>query len=155
MTKVTNLPFSADVLALNPALVSDRDAPYRTKADRILKSGDDFDSELERDFYVELATRPGITVLRKFWTFNLPGGVSYTPDFLTWFTPSEPGRLPCDLTIYECKGHAKQKNARDSWTRFRIASGMFPIFTFVLVMRTPAGSWTEDRYVSTGTVEKW
>lgn len=140
------MTYSADVLKLNPELA--QATAYRVKAERVLKLGDGFDSQLERDFNAELLAR-GCTVRREGWTFHLPGGVDYTPDFVAWETPGVRYHTGVNLlgdlavTIYEVKGDLKQKNARDSRTRFKIAAGLYPCFTFVWVTRNTRGQWRE------------
>lgn len=127
--------FSDDVLKLNPDLA--QSAAYRVNAERAIKLGDGFDSQLERDFFEELMARPYAEVRPHGFTFHLPGGVAYTPDFIAWVRHMETVR------VYEVKGDLKQKNARDSRTRFKIAAGLYPCFTFVWVTRNAKGQWIE------------
>ncbi len=140
------MPSSDDVLKLNPGLTEQ--ATCRVKTERAPKLADGFDSQLERDYADELIGL-GYTVMRAGWTFHLPGGVDYTPDFVAWMSPSvgyQTGlRLigNCKIAVYEVKGNLKQKNARDSRTRFKIAAGLYPCFTFVWVTRNAAGQWIE------------
>ncbi len=138
--------FSEDVLRLNPELAQLSQMDYRTPSDR-LSITDGFDSQLERDFYAELIAR-GYAVQLHGWTFHLPGGVDYTPDFIAWRT-SEHSREAFDprLMIYEVKGHSKQKNARDSRTHFKIAAGLYPVCEFYWVTRDDAGRWIIKRAV--------
>ena len=124
---------SADVLALNPELRSARHVTYKQKPERLLID-DGYDSQLERDFGLELRTRGGRVQLHG-WTFHLPGGVDYTPDFIV----DDAGQL----SVYEVKGNLKQKNARDSRTRFKIAAGLYPALRFVWVTRDRRGAWHE------------
>lgn len=138
--------FSDDVLKLNPGLA--QSAAYRVKAERVIKLTDGFDSQLERDYASELNSL-GYTVMREGWTFHLPGGVDYTPDFVAWMSESIGYHTGLRLIgnrkifVYEVKGNLKQKNARDSRTRFKIAAGLYPCFTFVWVTRNAAGHWIE------------
>jgi len=136
--------FSADVLKLNPELATPgRPVTYRVKHERVLKASDVggaagslFDSQLECDFYAELLAR-GLIVCPHPFTLHMPGGVDYTPDFMAWFADK---LWPA---VYEVKGSGKAKNARDSRTRFRIAAGLYPCFTWVWVTRSPRGAWIE------------
>lgn len=133
-----NLQFSDDVLKLNPDLKPA--TTYRTKAERTLKATDldGYDSLLERAFDRELTARAVPHVLHPF-TFHLPGGVDYTPDFIGFVADDLPA-------VYELKGHSKMKNARDSRTRFRIAAGLHPWARFVWVTRSDTGQWIEKPY---------
>lgn len=65
---------------------------------------------------------------------------AYTPDFLVWWAD---GRI----TVEEVKGSVRSKNARDSITRLHVATKLFPMFTWYLVMR-PKGQW-EEKCIST------
>jgi hypothetical protein len=129
------MTYSQDVLKLNPELTPAR-ATYRVQPERVLKASDGFDSQLERAFDAELRAR-GYEVRPHGWTFHLPGGVDYTPDFIAWY--------PYQVTVhvYEVKGSMKQHNARDSRTRFKVAAGLYPQLTFVWVTRDRAGQWIE------------
>ncbi len=127
------MTYSADVLALNPELAG-RTA-YRVRPERVIKLADGYDSQLERDWNVELHTRV-LEVRPHGWTFHLPGGVDYTPDFIAWDYLGH-------ITVYEVKGDLKQKNARDSRTRFKIAAGLYPCLTFIWVTRDRNGRWIE------------
>ncbi len=134
------LTFSTDVLALNPGLAAEARGvrvAYRAKPERLLID-DGFDSQLERDWCDELRAR-GYEVRPHGWTFHLPGSVDYTPDFIAWGMDGQ-------MSIYEVKGNLRQKNARDSRTRFKIAAGLYPSFRFVWVTRDRAGAWHEVRY---------
>ena len=93
---------------------------------------------LEVQFDAELTRRSTPHVLHPF-TFHLPGGVDYTPDFIAFTTDELP-------TIYELKGSDQMKNARDSRTRFRIASGLHTWARFVWVTRDASGQWIEKPY---------
>jgi len=152
MNTLTNLPFSADVLKLNPALANAKKVTYRIKRERLLKQSDldGFDSQLERDFAAELSARQGWTVRHHGWTFHLPGGVDYTPDFIAWHTPETRFQsltlVGCrTVRVYEVKG-AHVKNTRDSRTRFRLAAGLYPACEFYWVTRTSGGKWVEKVY---------
>jgi hypothetical protein len=124
---------STDVLDLNPELHTARHVTYKAKPERLLID-DGYDSQLERDFGLELRARGGQVQLHG-WTFHLPGGVDYTPDFI---------ETNADRTIvYEVKGDLKQKNARDSRTRFKFAAGLYPALRFVWVTRDRRGEWHE------------
>lgn len=104
--------FSDDVLKLNPGLA--QSAAYRVKAERVIKLTDGFDSQLERDYASELNSL-GYTVMREGWTFHLPGGVDYTPDFVAWMSESIGYHTGLRLIgnrkifVYEVKGNLKQK----------------------------------------------
>lgn len=135
-----NFSFSEDVLRLNPALAGGRAVTYRAKTDRMPTVSDGFDSQLERDYNLELRTRPGWRVQAHGWTFHLPGGVDYTPDFIVW-----DGCRNWSATVYEVKG-AHVKNTRESRAKFKIAAGLYPWLTFVWVTRTEAGRWIETVY---------
>ena len=132
--------FSDDVLKLNPDLGRTRNVQYQAKPERLLLSQSDrFDSDLERAYYVELMAR-GLEVRLHGWTFHLPGNVDYTPDFVVW---DGQGRI----TVIEVKGSMKQHGARDSRVRFKLASGLYPCFVFLWVMRDVNGKWRETRYI--------
>jgi hypothetical protein len=132
------LNFSDDVLALNPQL--SKPVVYRQKRERLLKDDDGFDSQLERDYLVELAAR-GWHVVPHPFTLHLPGGVDYTPDGIAW-----DDSYVIEIRVYECKGSIKAKNARDSRTRFKIAAGLFPCWPWVWVTRDRRGAWKEEVY---------
>ena len=142
------MTYSTDVLKLNPELAGS--VAYRVKAERVLKLTDGFDSQLERDFNDELTARVQWDVRPHGITFHLPGGVDYTPDFVAWDTPTIRHNKTVTLIgnstvrVYEVKGDLKQKNARDSRTRFKIAAGLYPCFTFVWVQRDRSGQWVEQ-----------
>ena len=160
------MTFSADVLKLNPELVVGGVA-YQVKSERVLKLTDGFDSQLERDFDIELRAR-GWTVRPHGWTFHLPGDVNFTPDFIAWsekdmyirfyYSVGKRQSSACRSIrgplVYEVKGSNQAKNARDSRTRFKIAAGLYPCFTFVWVTRDQAGRWIEKvAAVPAGTKE--
>jgi len=133
--------FSEDVLKLNPEL--QQSVTYHAKPERVarLKSADQHDSHLERDFDQELVARAWPHRLHPF-TLHLPGGVDYTPDFIAW-----PGGWQSPI-IYEVKGSLQQKNARDSRTRFKVAAGLHPWARFVWVTRKQ-GRWVETIFQPT------
>lgn len=136
-----NRIFSDDVIALNPEL--SQAATYRVKPERVLKFNDEFDSELERCFFLRKSSDDwNIIRCSKYGgiQFNLPGNVGYTPDFIGW---KDDVLYPF---FFECKGNMHQKNARDSWTRFRIAAGLYPCFTWVWVTKSKRGEWIEKVY---------
>lgn len=87
-----------------------------------------YDSKLEADYASYLWGLVFAGDIRAFsyhpWTFLLPGGVRYTPDFVVWV--SEPFVSLVKVEIHEIKGSLKMKNARDTLTRLRIAQGLFP-----------------------------
>lgn len=133
------LPMSDDVLALNPELRSSS-VTYPTKRERIQKAGDlqnGYDSLLEAEFDSYLSWSSIAHVLHPF-TFILPGGVKYTPDFISWMPDDRP-------IIYECKGDKRQKNARDSYTRFRIAAGLNLWARFIWVEKHD-GEWVYQEF---------
>jgi hypothetical protein len=134
--------FSDDVLKLNPALAGVKSVTYRQKREH-WHEPDDFDSQLERDWCVELMAR-GYEVRPHGWTFHLPGGVDYTPDEIAW-SWSVDNKM---INVYEVKGDMRQKNARDSRTRFRIAAGLYPCFRWVWVTRSRAGEWIQKVYIA-------
>ena len=140
--------FSDDVRKLNPELAGlPRHAIPRVLLEHALFYVDGFDSQLERDFACELHAR-GVEFRPHGLTFNLPGGVTYTPDFIEWpYTP-----LVSGIVVYEVKGNLKQKNARDSRTRFKLAAGLYPCFRWMWVTRERSGRWVETRFtVPAGT----
>lgn len=73
-----------------------------------------------------------ITIAR-IYVKGKPKTMYYEPDFLTWWRD---GRI----VIEEIKGSLDQKNARDSITRFHVASGLLPMFQWQLVTRR-RGQW--------------
>jgi hypothetical protein len=130
--------FSTDVLALNPELHTSDHAKV-THRNQLPRS--EFDSQLEADYCTELKARE-LTVVVHGLTFNLPGGVKYTPDLIAWDSSAR-------VFVIEVKGDLHQKNARDSQTRFRIAAGLYagsPL-TFIWVTRRKNGEWHEQPYV--------
>ncbi|MBN1348395.1 hypothetical protein JXJ21_03235 [candidate division KSB1 bacterium] len=64
----------------------------------------------------------------KWWSYEAIrlalGNAWYTPDFIYWLSD---GRV----VLVEVKGSKKQKGYRDSRTRQRVATGLFPLFVFV------------------------
>ena len=124
---------SDDVLKLNPELAGKSLLSLNLKRPR----SDQFRSQLEADYAAELTAR-GLHWLYEPVTFHLPGGVSYTPDFVVIDHP---------LTFIEVKGSMRQKNARDSRTRFKICSGLWPAFRWEWVTRFD-GCWNESEYSS-------
>lgn len=144
---MTNLPMSDDVLKLNPELETARQVKYKA-TERILKLYDSFDSDLEREYYAELMAR-GFEVRAHGWTFHLPGGVDYTPDFIAWRMPQHPLSPEWSIMVFEVKGNMRQKNARDSRTRFKIAAGLYPAMPFYWVTRSRPGAWREVRIIVT------
>jgi hypothetical protein len=146
--RLSDLPMSDDTRRRNADLLQregSRPIEHRARPERLLNLDDGFDSDLERDFYVELRARGYLKVMRcnkkdSGWTIHLPGSVDYTPDFIAWH------EFQNDVRVYEVKGSDEQKNARDSRTRFRIAAGLFPCFVWVWVTRTQAGRWIEKEY---------
>ena len=132
-----NLPMSDDVRKLNPEL-SGKPVTYRQKPERLhLAGGDGFDSDLERAWDAELRAR-GLEVRPHGFTFHLPGGVDYTPDSIAWALYGLP-------RVYEVKGNMRQKNARDSRTRFKVAAGLYPCFEWIWVTRSRSGAWIERK----------
>lgn len=132
------MTYSRDLLDRNPefAALLEKHAAYRVKADQPVKATDGYDSQLERDYAAELIAR-GLGYVAHPFTVHLPGGVDYTPDFITWEYSA--GMV---ISLIECKGSMRQRNARDSWTRFRIAAGLFPCFRWTWVQRG-RGQWSE------------
>lgn len=129
------ISISDDVKRLNPGL---DEIIYSSRPERLTRQRADrtvtHDSGLERDFDLELTALGWQHILHPF-TFHLPGGVDYTPDFIA-FPPH--GGQP---VIYEVKGNMQQKNARDSYTRFRVAAGLHRWATFAWVTRDASGQW--------------
>lgn|SRR5574340_836437 len=92
-----------------------------------------FDSQLEADrahylYGLQLAGDVKVYVHHPFPVPLAKKGLSYTPDFLVWWAD---GRI----TVEEVKGSLKQKNARDSRSRLKMAADKFPMFEWQLVMR--------------------
>lgn len=138
--RLNDLPMSEDTRRRNADLLQregTRPIAYRDQPERLLNVSDGFDSQLERDFALELGARAGWTVRPHGWTFHLPGGVDYTPDFIAW-----DGCRNWSATVYEVKG-AHVKNTRESRAKFKIAAGLYPWLTFVWVTRTSDGKWIE------------
>jgi len=121
------LTVSDDVLRLNPELESAR--PISLNGRR------EYKSKLEVDYAAELTAR-GLHWMYEPVTFHLPGGVSYTPDFVILDHP---------MTFIEVKGSMHQKNARDSRTRFKICAGLWPAFRWQWVTRV-SGYWHETEH---------
>ena len=122
------LSMSDDVLKLNPELAGKAPLSLNRKRPR----SDQFRSQLEADYAAELTAR-GLHWLYEPVTFHLPGGVGYTPDFAILDHP---------LTFVEVKGSMRQKNARDSRTRFKVCAGLWPAFRWKWVTRVD-GYWHE------------
>ena len=97
----------------------------------------DYDSPLEADYATYLQKlewgRDILAWRYHPWTFLLPGGLKYTPDFLVHVMEPLVGLHRIELI--ELKGSRHMKNARDSITRFHIARGLFPCFWFRLIDR--------------------
>lgn len=79
-------------------------------------------------------------------TFHLPGGVKYKPDFRVTVAllMGDEGCIESSVRFEEVKGSKLQKNARDSITRLRVASGQERWARWVLVTRDRAGNWQEE-----------
>lgn len=133
--------FSEDVIALNPEL--GRQISAKIKEPRRSKPvAGGYDSVLELDYDTELTARGWPHVLHPF-TYHLPGGVDYTPDFVAWYVTPVGIVQTC---VIEVKGSNSAKNARDSRTRFRIAAGLHPYAIFLWVVRAKSGEWIEKVY---------
>jgi len=130
---------SEDIIALNPdyADLLRKTKQIRIKADDPPARSDGFRSQLEADYAVQLTLR-GFKWRYEPFTLHLPGGVDYTPDFIAWVGEHAP-------RLIECKGSKKMKNARDSLTRYKIASGLLPCFYWVWVEYAD-GEWQEKYF---------
>lgn len=96
-----------------------------------------FDSKDEADYatYLEGLKLGGdiVDYVHHPWSFLLPGGVKYTPDFLVISEIDPRMVLPLQIALVEIKGH--HANMRDSITRVKIARGLFPWFPIRLIYR--------------------
>lgn len=105
-----------------------------------------FDSKEEADYARHLALRKHAADIIDYvyhpFTFLLPGGVRFTPDFLVIDEPVGNGPPCYQFEIHEYKGSLKMRNARDGVTRFKIAKGLFPWMHFKLISRVK-GQWTQ------------
>jgi hypothetical protein len=138
------MPFSDDVLYLNPGLAKQAKTA-RAKSNKP-KRADGFDSDLERDYALELTAR-GLLWHYHTLTLNLGSGLTYTPDF-DYLDPRG------FTVIIEVKGSRRMKNARDSLTRWKVAAAMYPQHHWLWVERFDDGRWDErparfDRTIST------
>lgn len=91
-----------------------------------------FDSQLEADraqflFGLQLAGAVWQYVHHPF-SVEIAPGCRYTPDFLVQWQDGL-------ITIEEIKGSLKQKNARDSITRLKVAAAKLPMFRWLLITR--------------------
>lgn len=104
---------------------------------------DAYDSKLEaaRATYLGYLMLAGDIkrVIHHPFTTDLAVELEYTPDFMIWW---KDGRIQ----VEEVKGHLKQKNARDSMSRLKMAASKFPMFEWFLTMRI-RGQW-EERPIS-------
>lgn len=91
-----------------------------------------FDSQLEADraeylFRLQLAGE-----IRQYvhhpYPFPIGNDLIYTPDFMVWWADFS-------ITIEEVKGSLKQKNARDSLTRLKVAACLYPQHQWQLLTR--------------------
>lgn len=145
---MTTLNMSDDVRRLNPELAGVDEYIFKPAHGKVRKGrlllDDGFDSQLEREFNIELNLR-GYEVKPHGLTLHLPGGVNYTPDFVAWT-----GEVYPLVIVFEVKGNLKMKNARDSRTRFKIAAGLYPCFMWVWVTRARDGRWCETTVRNNG-----
>lgn len=91
-----------------------------------------FDSQLEADraqylFGLQLGEMIVRYVHHPF-SVDIGSGREYTPDFLVEWIGGH-------ITVEEIKGSLKQKNARDSETRFLVAAAKLPMFQWQLITR--------------------
>lgn len=116
---------------------------------RVTRKGQDashpYRSKLEYAYsqYLDALVHAGEIVRWQYepMTLHLGGGVKYKPDFVCWMphvkgSGSMAGRW---IQIREVKG-SWIKNKRDGMTRLKMASVLFPYFSFLLVSRS-AGQW--------------
>lgn len=111
-------------------------------------------SPLEADYaqYLELLRR-GTEIST--WQYEplmlrLPGGIRYTPDFLIIHYWIERGALFPEVPViefHEVKGWSK--NRREGITKLKIAAGLIPWASFLLVTRDKTG-WHEKRIQAGG-----
>lgn len=120
---------SQDVLDRNPEY-----AALLKKQKRVTPAADrqygEYESGLEKRYAQNLAITCGAS---RPWhyhklVFILADGTRYTPDF-DYLAEDD---VTC---VVETKGSKKQKNARDSHTRWRVAAEMYPQFRW---------QWVED-----------
>lgn len=78
------------------------------------------------------------------FSIRLAKNTYYTPDFLVVHRGGETGHHL--LTLEEVKGSWKAKSSgRDQRTKIKIASEMFPWFSFVGVTKV-CGKWVEEQF---------
>jgi len=138
---MTNFSIPEHWLELNPEL-----AQLKHKSARLdrpaRKVTDDYDSQLERDYSDHLLSR-GLWYRRLTkhdgLLFHLADDLDYTPDYIFI---DERGRL----CLAEVKGNKKQKNARDSRTRWKAAAERWPCFRWLWIERKADGQWVEQVY---------
>lgn len=121
-----NLPFSDDVLALNPEL--QQSVTYRTKAERTRKANArpvGYRSQLEADYAAQLSAQ-GIAFHYEVLKLNIGEELLYTPDFDYIDTDGV-------FTVVELKGDSDMKNARDSLTRFKVAASLYPTWRWLWI----------------------
>lgn len=98
-----------------------------------------FDSKTEAKYFSYLAALKHGGEIVDFWhhpfSLSLPGGLRHKPDFLVCVSPTS------RLQVREVKGWSK--NMRDGITRFRMASGLYHCFDWVMV-REIKGRWEES-----------
>lgn len=104
----------------------------------------EFDSKLEalRDRHLRVLIMAGEikSVRYHFLTIQIAPGVRYTPDNYVEYSD---GRI----VVEEVKGSLKQKNARDSITRLKVAAGLLPMWSWRLVI----GTAMEERWIHQAT----
>lgn len=94
-------------------------------------------SKLETAFARQLELEVVAGVVTAWWyepfSMWLPGKVRYKPDFMIQYSDHR------QIEIIEVKGWSK--NRRDGMTRLKVASSIFPCFTWMLISKSAFGDW--------------
>ena len=101
----------------------------------------EYDSKWEETYAAELVLRKHAGLIKNYWyhpfSMWLPGKVRYTPDFMIEY----PAGIEKKMDIIDVKGW--HKNLRAAMVAIRVASGVFPCYTWVLVKKKKGGGWDE------------
>lgn len=122
-----------------PTRMSSSKLPGSAIAGAIPAPSPSFDSAWEAEYAWQLELQKRAGLVKAFWhhptTFFLPGKVKYTPDFLVQY----PDGLERRLQYVEVKGWSK--NRRDGVTRYKVASGVYDCFDWVMLEKGDGGRW--------------